>query len=93
MKEEFKVDKLGFYRTKKEELALVHYIYSEKINYKDHVLNTKTPLVASLVEGHKGSMVYRQNSDNNPVFEDHYLVEFIAPFDVWEYAKGLEKCK
>lgn len=78
---EFKVDKLGFYRTKEGDLALVDYIRRVSEGYVKERGQRSWDL--------DGKYLY----SNNDYYEEPGLdlIEFIAPFDVWEYAKELGK--
>lgn len=76
MTKEFKVDKLGFYRTIGKRTALV----DEKFKRGDGSM------------GFSGRVRYGDFcvwDENGKSSQPHYsfLVEFIAPFDVWEHEK------
>lgn len=79
---EFKVDKLGFYRTVDNEIAIITSFNNEDGLAVGNIKNSQKIGYCWFIEN--GKTLFSHLCEKN-------LIEFIAPFDVWEYAKGLEK--
>lgn len=98
MTKEFKVDKLGFYRDASNNIVLVTSIDERIPKYpQEFGLWPVCGLMKGAhqdycnfyqIDGYNGN---RLDDNMKPLGAPYDLIEFIAPFDVWEYAKGLIK--
>ncbi len=93
MNKEFKVDKLGFYRMRNDDIALVTR-YGRTHRNMAHASGLIKP------DGDRRTGLMNWDDEDGYIASDDLepkstsdfdLIEFIAPFDVWEEAKGLMK--